>query len=353
VNKEDVKPGFYAEFPIAWLRADAGTQARLKLDPKTVKDYANAMSRGDKFPPADIFWDGHDGYIGDGHHRHEGTRLASLTSMPVLVWLGGRREATLHSCGANAGHGRSEDDRRNAIAKLLLDEEWVKWSDRKIASHCKVSPTIVGQVRKQLSTRGQLKDVTHRKSKDGKTRNVAAAAAATQARGEQRRATKGGAKEPARSEPGKPDRELATPPVDGTSADELNPPITIDRTVPEEVSSARMAPPPAPPQEDKESLTESALETGAAVTTPGTAGDATASDDEAKEVPGEPAPASSAKKQLVAARTRRLRSANQTVLGNLNQVLSLMEGRTTLQMPFAKIRELVELSVTALKEVEP
>jgi hypothetical protein len=356
VNKADVKPGYYAEFPIEWLRDDADTQARVKISRKVVGEYANAMARGDKFTPADIFWNGSDGFIGDGHHRYRGTRLAELATMPVFVHEGGLRDAILHSCGANAGQGRNGDDKRNAVTKLLLDGEWVKWSDREIARHCKVGPTLVGEVRAQLSASGQLKKVTHRKSKDGKTRHVAEAAAATRARGTARRASKitaatapdsdGGLEHapvpvdtasrnvPAMDESGH-HGEDAAPTVSGAAGFDARPrgyedPLVVPADVDVEASEARA---------------ERAASDACGIAEHPTPNESSVPVALAREMPVK-------NKQEAAARTRRFRTTNRAVLTWQEEIVSLIDGRPTLHIPFARISLLAQNSISAIKEVE-
>ena len=72
---------------------------------------------------------------------------------------GGRREAILHSVGANAEHGwrRGNEDKRKAVQTLLNDPEWAGWSDREIARRCGVAPSSVGALRPRPSVQvGQI-----------------------------------------------------------------------------------------------------------------------------------------------------------------------------------------------------
>ena len=65
---------------------------------------------------------------------------------------GTRRDAVLHSVGANAQHGlrRTNADKRRAVETLLRDEEWSGWSDSEIARRCGVSHPTVAKVRDGL-----------------------------------------------------------------------------------------------------------------------------------------------------------------------------------------------------------
>lgn len=53
----------------------------------------------------------------------------------------------------NATHGqkRTNKDKRLIVERALMDEEWVKYSDREIARHCGVGYDLVRQLRKKLT----------------------------------------------------------------------------------------------------------------------------------------------------------------------------------------------------------
>jgi hypothetical protein len=79
--------------------------------------------------------------------------IAGLQTISADVRPGGRREAILHSVGANAKHGwrRSNDDKRKAVLTLLRDPEWAEWSDREIARRCGVDGKMVAGLRPKPS----------------------------------------------------------------------------------------------------------------------------------------------------------------------------------------------------------
>ncbi len=68
------------------------------------------------------------------------------------VRQGSLRNAVLYSVGANAAHGarRTNEDKRQAVSRLLNDPEWAQWSDREIARQCRVGNKFVGDVRKAI-----------------------------------------------------------------------------------------------------------------------------------------------------------------------------------------------------------
>ena len=59
---------------ISAIRTDGGTQARLKLDYDVVKEYAECMKDGDKFPPVTVFHDGSEYWLANGFHRYFATK---------------------------------------------------------------------------------------------------------------------------------------------------------------------------------------------------------------------------------------------------------------------------------------
>lgn len=56
--------------------------------------------------------------------------------------------------GSNSEHGlrRTNQDKRKSVMKLLMDEEWSKWTANAIAKQCKVSHTMVNEIRNSLET---------------------------------------------------------------------------------------------------------------------------------------------------------------------------------------------------------
>jgi len=129
-------------------------QARVAMSEDTIEEYAEAMRKGDKFPPVVVFSDDGASYcLADGFHRFEATQKARLTLIHAEIREGGKREAILYAVGANASHGlrRSREDKRNSVLKLLKDEEWSQWSDREIARQCTVSQPFVSKLRAELT----------------------------------------------------------------------------------------------------------------------------------------------------------------------------------------------------------
>lgn len=147
---------------LAQITADQRAQPRTAILPARVEEYAEDMTRGDKFEPIVVFRemvsiihtnDACRFWLADGFHRYYAAQSAGLKSFECYVKDGTLRDAILFSCGANAAHGlrRTNDDKRRAAAKLLEDPEWAKWSDEEIARHCAVSREFVRRVRKEVA----------------------------------------------------------------------------------------------------------------------------------------------------------------------------------------------------------
>jgi hypothetical protein len=135
--------------PVEDLRLNGGTQPRALIDEDVVAEYAEAMERGDKFPPMVVFYDGTDHWLADGFHRVSAARQIGRTFVQCDVRQGTWRDAILFSVGANSAHGlkRTNADKRRAVKRLLDDEEWARWSDREIARACRVNHELVGSMR--------------------------------------------------------------------------------------------------------------------------------------------------------------------------------------------------------------
>lgn len=137
---------------ISRIRVDGGTQPRAWLDPHTVDEYSQAMKEGSVFPPVTIYNDGNEYWLADGFHRIKAARGLGRNTIDANVCQGTRRDAILHSVGANATHGlrRTNADKRRAVETLLRDDEWRTWSDREIARRCAVNDKTVAKVRAEL-----------------------------------------------------------------------------------------------------------------------------------------------------------------------------------------------------------
>jgi len=132
--------------------ATEDTQVRVTLSDIIIREYAEGLTRGDVFPPIDVFFDGEAYWLADGFHRVKATTAAGLNTIAATVHQGGKRAALLHAAGANEEHGhrRTDADRRRAVHLLLTDPEWQEWNNSEIARRCRVSEFLVRTIRSEL-----------------------------------------------------------------------------------------------------------------------------------------------------------------------------------------------------------
>jgi hypothetical protein len=138
--------------PIDEFKETYEAQARAAICEKTVAEYADAMSKEVVFPPITVFADGIEYVIADGHHRYLAAKKIGAKKIEAIIEPGSVRDAILFSVGANANHGlrRTLADRRKAVTILLQDEEWIMWSNAKIAEKCCCSVELVAKIRQEI-----------------------------------------------------------------------------------------------------------------------------------------------------------------------------------------------------------
>jgi exonuclease VII small subunit len=151
------------------IRIDGGTQPRNNIDYDVVTEYAELMREGTKFPPVDVFFDGAEYWLADGFHRYHATKANATASIDAIIHTGSLRDAQLFSWGANKGRGLTmkKEDCKEIIRKMLLDEEWSKWTQSAIASHVGVTAMMVSRVKKSMEDTPEL-GVKKYVTKDGK-----------------------------------------------------------------------------------------------------------------------------------------------------------------------------------------
>ena len=154
---------------VSSIRANAGTQSRATISEATVAEYAEAMIRGDRFPPVVVFESEQGLILADGFHRVRSAKQAGFDTISAEIRRGTRLDALRYSLSANHAHGlrRTNDDKRHAVRLAL--RELSHLSDRMVAGMCGVSVTFVGGVRRELSIADSS---SKRLGKDGKSRNL-------------------------------------------------------------------------------------------------------------------------------------------------------------------------------------
>src|SRR5262245_6903242 len=153
--------------PVAAIVLDSDVQPRESISTSLIKEYAEAMEEGAKFPAVKLFRD-KDGKLiaADGWHRIMAAKQAGQGSVLAEIRDGDKRDAILFSVGANATHGlrRTDADKRRAVLRLLHDPEWNGWSASVIAQHVGVSQPFVSGLRRQLE-----EETTEVRTSDGRT----------------------------------------------------------------------------------------------------------------------------------------------------------------------------------------
>lgn len=133
---------------------DKGTQAREKIDQKTVTEYSDSILEKNTLPPLDVFYDGIYYYLVDGFHRYFAYNQNGIKEVDVEVQNGTLRNAIQYSLSANSKHGlkRTKADKNKSVVTALNDMEWSLLTNREIAKICDVSHTFVSMVKDKLNT---------------------------------------------------------------------------------------------------------------------------------------------------------------------------------------------------------
>ena len=133
------------------ISTDEDLQPRARMTSDIVEEYAEAMSRGENFPPVIIFDDGENKWLADGYHRYYAAKKAGLSSVGAEFRTGTKLDALKFSLSANVVHGlrRSQADKRHAVLTAL--KSFGHLSNREIARLVKVDDKTVGKYRQRQS----------------------------------------------------------------------------------------------------------------------------------------------------------------------------------------------------------
>jgi DNA-binding transcriptional regulator YhcF (GntR family) len=145
---------------LSLITIDAGTQARQKINQDVVNEYAQLMADGAVFPPIIVF--GEKNILADGWHRYFAHRAAGIKEIEIDSREGDVRDAIFFGFGANKHRGlqMNQADTKVIIGRMLMDQEWAKLGDRKIAEHVGVSSTTVLRLRQAMEGDGKLEKAT-------------------------------------------------------------------------------------------------------------------------------------------------------------------------------------------------
>ena len=131
-------------------------KTRYEISDDTVLQYAAAYNRKEKLPFPVLFDVDGEYMVGDGVHRISALKLNKTKASTFNVVIGNRMEAITYALQANVQHGlrRSVADRRQcAVTALTL---FPKLSNVAISKMCFVGDDLVGDVRKEMESRGMI-----------------------------------------------------------------------------------------------------------------------------------------------------------------------------------------------------
>lgn len=160
----------HRDLKLATIRIDGGTQPRAAIDDELVDDYTEALGRGIKFPPVDVFFDGETYWFADGFHRCRSYEKLKKQKVPATIHQGTQADAQWFSYGVNATHGqrRTNADVGHAVKAALKHPKARGMSDRAVAEHCGVSHETVRKYRAGAAASCQFLTRAVREGRDGK-----------------------------------------------------------------------------------------------------------------------------------------------------------------------------------------
>lgn len=157
------------------IKADPAFQFRAAVNPEIVAQYAEAMGEGATFPPVQLYQVGEELLLVDGWHRLEAARKTKAKQIDAEVTKGTRGEALKAAIGANATHGlaRTNEDKRRAVAALLMDPELCRLSAREAAAVAGVSHVYIVKQRERYGVEaGRVLEDEQRRRVDGEVPKV-------------------------------------------------------------------------------------------------------------------------------------------------------------------------------------
>jgi ParB-like chromosome segregation protein Spo0J len=125
-------------------------QIRAETNEHTIKEYSEAMERGDTFPPIQVVRVGQEHVLADGRHRFEAAKIAGRNSIEARVVIGTKITALEIALKENLNHGLrlTSADKRRAIK--LAAKQWPDKSNREIARLVGCSDPTVADVKQSM-----------------------------------------------------------------------------------------------------------------------------------------------------------------------------------------------------------
>ena len=158
------------------IRIDGETQFRREINQDVVKDYAEKMRDGAKFPAIRATFDGSAYWLYDGFHRYFASLEVGFKDIEVDYKPGTQEDAQDLALGANDDHGLQRDNatKRRCVEVALSMERHAEKSNREIAKLCKVSDTFVASVRNPQAKKKQAEKIERHFDKKIKERGLTA-----------------------------------------------------------------------------------------------------------------------------------------------------------------------------------
>ena len=140
--------------PLNQINTTPAELARVRPCQDTLTRYIELMQAGEQLPPVTVFHDGEVYWLADGRHRLEARKRLGYADIQMEVRPGTERDAQLHAFGANVCHGlvSTTCDRKRVAERLLQDDEWKEFPNRKLGELCGLSHTTIGKMRNSLES---------------------------------------------------------------------------------------------------------------------------------------------------------------------------------------------------------
>lgn len=152
--------------PLSELDTTLADRCRCKRDPETIERYAGCI---EALPPITVVRVGERLLVVDGAHRCAAAAEAGRTEIAGEVSDGTDAEAWDQAIAANQQHGLPlrAKDKRKILIQLLDDAKFRRWSDRRLAAKLGLSPTTVGDVRREREQIAAIPTTEQREAADG------------------------------------------------------------------------------------------------------------------------------------------------------------------------------------------
>lgn len=174
MSHAEVVEGPAPEAIVTMAVADLGRSPALRAGGLTAEQVERLMALGGAWPP--ILVRRSDGAVIDGAHRVAAARRLGMVRMEVELFDGSAADAFVEFVRRNVTQGLvlSLSERKQAVVRVLRDHP--RWSDRRVAELCAVSPKTVARLRSDEARcpteEGAQSDTEVREGRDRRLRPV-------------------------------------------------------------------------------------------------------------------------------------------------------------------------------------